>query len=238
MFRNHKIRVAAFVLFLATATKGNVNHDGNVGGGGTAAVLASPTAPGSVSIHSSSLSVEGVHLPDSHVLDGVMLQRNGHGIRSINFFGFEIKAYVAGLYTEVTVNSEEDVLSYLESGSPMIFDCTFLKSVGQGRVTSAWEQQLEYSVTHRYDHYEKDRDRFIGMFGPIKAYGKEMMQLIGDETVVYDQGQRKGSIPGRDFQRAFLSMWFGEKAVADDLKRGLLGELNSNSKMKLAVVEA
>jgi hypothetical protein len=49
------------------------------------------------------------------------------------------------------------------------------------------------------------------------------IQLSGEETVVVDQGIHKGAIRGRDFQRAFLSMWFGEKAVQPDLRDGLLG---------------
>jgi len=49
------------------------------------------------------------------------------------------------------------------------------------------------------------------------------IQLVGEDTVVVDQEEHKGVIRGRDFQRAFLSMWFGEKAVQASLKAGLLG---------------
>jgi hypothetical protein len=100
---------------------------------------------------------------------------------------------------------------------------TFLRSVGQGQVTQAWQRQLETSVTHVYDGYEKDRDRFIRMFGPISSGGTMQIQLLGEDTVVIDQDEHKGIIRGRNFQRAFLSMWFGEKAVQASLKAGLLG---------------
>ena len=48
--------------------------------------------------------------------------------------------------------------------------------------------------------------------------------MVGDETVVIDQGIEKGTVTGSNFQRAFKSMWFGSQAVADDLKDGLLNK--------------
>jgi hypothetical protein len=165
---------------------------------------------------------EGVDLlHDTRHVNGVKLQRNGHGIRSIFFFGMNVKVYVAGFYTELPLTSEADVLECRDS--PMQLDFTFLRSVSKGRVTSAWEQQLEQSVSYKYDGYEKDRDSLIEkLSSPIAYGGTQTVQLIGDNTVVVDQGSQKGTIPGRAFQRAFLSMWFGERAVAEDLKNGLL----------------
>lgn len=169
------------------------------------------------------LSIEGVDLPSSvsHLVDGHVLYRNGHGVRSVSFYGLGVKVYVAGLYSKTPLRSEDDVWN---CDTPLQFDFTFLRSVGQGRVTQAWQTQLEHSVTHNmYDGYEHDRDLFIGMFGPIAYKGTETVQLIGDDTWILDQGEVKGSIAGKDFQTAFLSMWFGERAVAVDLKDGLLG---------------
>jgi hypothetical protein len=167
-----------------------------------------------------SASLGGVTLPDNIHVNGVALQRNGEGIRSINFFGMHIDVYVAGFYSETLLMSEEDVMECRDS--PMQMDFTFLRSVGQGRVTSAWKQQLEESVSYKYDGYEQDRDRFIDMFGPIIKGGTQTVQLAGGETVIVDQGEHRGSIKGEHFQQSFLSMWFGERAVAEDLKAGLL----------------
>jgi hypothetical protein len=159
-------------------------------------------------------------LPDFRHVNGVALKRNGHGVRSISFFGMDIKVYVAGLYTETPLLSENDVLN---NDRMMQMDFTFLRSVGQGRVISAWTQQLDHSVSHKYDGYEHDRKRFIDMLSsPISSGGTQSVQLVGDNTVVVDQGVHKGNIYGRNFQRSFLSMWFGERAVAEDLKAGLL----------------
>jgi hypothetical protein len=122
-----------------------------------------------------------------------------------------------------TNSNEGNKTYYHHHHNPLHFDFTFLRRVGQSRVVSAWTQQLEHSVTHRYDGYEQDRDRFIQLFstGPIENGGTQTVQLVGDETRIIDQGCHKGTIVGREFQKSFLSMWVGPKAVGEDLKRNL-----------------
>jgi hypothetical protein len=172
------------------------------------------------------ISLEGIDLPIQRELgNGKVLYRNGHGIRSFTFYGLSMKMYVASFYTETPLRSEEDVLS---CNCPLLFHFTFLRGVGQGKVKLAWQKQLEWSVTHSYDGYENDRDAFINMFGPMEYKGTVTVKLADNHTDVLDQGKVKGTIKGVDFQRAFLSMWFGERAVADDLKIGLLGKQNHN----------
>jgi hypothetical protein len=168
-----------------------------------------------------SASTGGIDLPDVRHVNGVQLKRNGHGVRSITFLGMALNVYVAGFYSESPLLSDQEVMACQDS--PMQMDFTFLRSVGKGRVISAWTQQLEHSVSHRYVGFERDRDNFIDMFAsPIAYGGTQTVQIVGDNTVIVDQGVHKGSILGRDFQRAFLSMWFGDRAVAEDLKTGLL----------------
>ena len=174
-----------------------------------------------------SVTLEGVELPASQDLDGKTLYRNGHGLRSFTFYGLSMKMYVATFYSEIPLRRAEDVLECSEC--PMLFHFTFLRSVGQGRVKLAWQKQLDWSVSYTYNGYDQDRDLFINMFGPMEAHGAVTVQFIGDETFVLDQGKLKGVIKGKNFQRAFLSMWFGERAVADDLKLALLG--NSSEQM-------
>jgi hypothetical protein len=99
-----------------------------------------------------------------------------------------------------------------------------LKSVGQGQVKSAWTAQFADSAAYTYPGFEKDRDAFIALFGPLQTGGIESVQLVGTDTLVYDSGQLKGTIRGRDFQRAFLSLWFGSQPVMPELKSALLGK--------------
>ena len=166
------------------------------------------------------LADEGLDFPETKHVNGTQLIRNGTGVRSLSLFGMPIKVYVAGFYTLAPLRSWEAVQ---ECSGPKHMEFTFLRSVGQSQVKQAWHRQLEHSVTHIYEGYEEDRDTFVNLFGPIPSGGTTQIQLLGEDTVVVDQDRHKGIIRGKDFQRAFLTMWFGEKAVQASLKDGLLG---------------
>ena len=166
------------------------------------------------------LEIQGVQVPPQVSVNGQTLTLNGAGLRTVTIAFIPIKAYVAAFYTPSPLKSEEAVLA---SPGPMQFTFTFLKSVSQGQVTDAWQSQIKASMTYNYPGVEKDCSAFVGMFGALAQGGVEMVQLIGTETLIYDSGQLKGTILGRDFQKAFLSMWFGSNPVQQDLKAALLG---------------
>jgi len=189
--------------------------------------------------------LEGIHLPFEKLLhphhhshdeeqkeklleaEPVQLRFNGAGVRSISLFGWPFKIYVASLYhtAENTLTDAADVFAAI-SHHPMQLDFTFLRSVNQDKVTEAWKLQLEHSVEFTYEGFEEDRDQFVQSFGPIANGGTESVVLLQDgRTVMVDQGVPKGVIHNKLFQQAFLSMWFGSKAVAPDLKLGLLGRI-------------
>ena len=168
------------------------------------------------------ITVEGVQVPGHQVVDGVPLLRNGHGLRSLTYFGIGIRIYVASMYTTKPILTAEQAMEH-ESG-PIQLDFTFLRYVRQGQVVSAWTQQLDHSVTYKdYEGYDADRNRFIELAsgGPIENQGTQTIQMVGDETRIIDQGKLTGIIKGRNFQKSFLSIWFGSMAVAEDLKANL-----------------
>lgn len=173
--------------------------------------------------------LEGIHLTDTKEVNGVTLFRNGEGVRMFTILGMNLRMYVAGFWTESPLQTVEEVVN---CNRPKQFDFTFLRKVSQGRVTAAWQRQLDASVTHKdYEGYQADRDAFIAMLGAIEQGGTLSILLVGEELDVIDQGVFKGKIKGRDFQRAFLSMWFGEQAVTNDLKTGLLGQARAKLAM-------
>lgn len=166
------------------------------------------------------LEIQGVRIPQQVSVNGKTLPLNGAGLRTVSIAFIPIKAYVAAFYSPAPLKSAQAVLS---SPGPMQFTFTFLKSVSQGQVTDAWQSQIEASMTYSYPGVEKDTAAFVGMFGPLSQGGVEMIQFVGSDTQVYDNGQLKGTIQGRDFQKAFLSLWFGSNPVQQDLKTAMLG---------------
>jgi hypothetical protein len=166
------------------------------------------------------LEIQGVTPAQQVQVSGQTLQLNGAGLRSFTLLMIPIKIYVAAFYAPVPLHSDAAVMA---SPGPLQFDFTFLRAVGQGDVTKAWTSQFSQSVSYSYPGYEKDRDAFISYFGPLQSMGVERVQFVGTNTLVYDSGKLKGTIAGRDFQKAFLSLWFGANPVAPDLKTALLG---------------
>eukprot|EP00980_Cylindrotheca_fusiformis_P013353 scaffold3405_cov127-Cylindrotheca_fusiformis.AAC.8 len=135
-----------------------------------------------------------------------------------------VKVYVAGFYSALPFQDGQQVMDcHGEDACPLQMDFTFLRSVSGKQCTSAWEKQLDHSVSYHYDGYENDRKDFINkVSNPISNGGTISIQMVGDNTVVVNQGVERGIVPGRNFQRAFLSMWFGSRPVTDDLKANLL----------------
>lgn len=166
------------------------------------------------------LEIQGVSVPPSATVSGQSLTLNGAGLRTFKLLMVPIKIYVAALYAPTPLRSAEAVSG---SPGPLRFDFTFLRNVGQSDVTKAWTAQFAQSVSHTYPGYERDRDAFIAMFGPLASGGVERVDLVGSDTVVYDSGALKGRIAGRDFQQSFLSLWFGSKPVSKKLRAALLG---------------
>jgi hypothetical protein len=166
------------------------------------------------------VEIQGVKVPPTVNAGSQTLQLNGAGLRTFTLLMVPIKIYVAAFYTPTPLRSESEVLA---SPGPMQFTFTFLRAVGASDVTKAWTGQFANSGNYTYPGYEKDRDAFIGMFGALQQGGVEMVRFVGTDTQVYDSGMLKGTIAGRNFQKAFLSLWFGSNPVSPDLKADLLG---------------
>lgn len=176
-----------------------------------------------LSLHSSAFSVEvsGVNVPSQKNVAGKTLQLNGAGVRTVVLMVVPIKAYVAAFYAPKPLRNYQEVLA---SPGPLRFDFTFLQGVGQGQVTDAWNAQFKASCSYSYDNLAQDQARFVKMFGPLKKHGVETVVINGNDTQVFDGGTLKGAIEGRDFQKAFLSLWFGDNPVQPELKSALLGQ--------------
>jgi len=174
-----------------------------------------------LSIAAPALEIEGIGIPQTATVSGQTLRLNGAGLRTVVLLIVPVKAYVASFYAPSPLRSENAVLA---SPGPMQFNFTFLQAVPQGQVARAWQAQFEDSVSCTYPGFAGDRDAFIKMFGALKKGGVETVELDADVTRVYDDGILKGSVQGRDFQKAFLSLWFGSKPVMPSLKSALLGK--------------
>lgn len=185
-----------FLCVIPSATAGGVTSQ---------SMATTTTHPGAI--------IEGVTVPATQTLLGRTFYRKGYGLRRFQWYGMQMRIYVAARWMEDASSSEDQVFTF-----------TFLRAFPEGRVRAAWRYQLGTSATEcDYAEWEQDKEAFIQLFGGIERMGTEQVLLLGNDTIVMEDGVEKGKITGRSFQKAFLSMWFGEKAVSEELKEGLLG---------------
>lgn len=170
-------------------------------------------------------TIEGIQVPVGCEVNGSHLDRHGSALRCFAFFrGISVRVYVATLYSSQQFSNGSDILESSHD-QPLQMDFSFLRGFTAGQCKMAWEKQLDESVSYRYDGFEEDKADFLDMIAmqSMKANGIATVQIQDDRTLIFDQGTYTGEVVGKDFQRAFLGMWFGDKPVTDELRSGLLG---------------
>jgi len=166
------------------------------------------------------VELEGINIPEEKTVQGQTLRLNGAGVRSVKLAMIPIKAYVASLYAPEPLKSEAAVVA---SPGPLQFNFTFLRGVTADQVADAWNAQFKESATYKYDGYEADLAKFVGFFGALGKGETQTVELTADETIAYVNGKKVGTIPGSDFRKTFISLWFGSQPVQKSLKSELLG---------------
>jgi Chalcone isomerase-like len=165
----------------------------------------------------SAREIAGVTVAPSQTVDGIELQLNGSGLRTVTML--HVKAYVAAFYAPKALRTWEDVNA---SSGPLRFDFTFVRAFDKKDVTKAWTLQFRESASYTYPTLGKDVAQLTQFFGAIRKNGVETIEMLGDKTRITDDGVFRGEIVGKDFQKAFLSLWFGSNPVPK-MKTALLG---------------
>ncbi len=159
---------------------------------------------------------------DEIILPGsdVRLQLNGVGYRTK--FVFDI--YAGALYTTEKVGSRDAALAL--SGPNRVEMRFVYDEVDQEKLRAAWSEGFEEN--NDADSLARLRsriDRFNALFPTLHAGDAVLLDFYpGKGTQITINGEIRGVIPGRDFNRALLDIWLGEEPADDDLKEAMLGE--------------
>jgi hypothetical protein len=89
-------------------------------------------------------------------------------------------------------------------------------------VDKAWGFQFKESSMHPYPELEGHVKEIQKFFGEIKGERTENFVLEEGSTKIYENGALKGEIKGSEFQKNFLSLWFGKKPPTQELQEELL----------------
>ena len=163
--------------------------------------------------------IEGVILTDAMTCEGKQLSLSGAGLRTATFL--KVKVFVLGVYAEKKILQGKG--SELDQ-RPLCFSITYLRDFDNEDVDKAWDYQFKESSQHQYPEFQNDVASVKKFFGEIKGAKNQMFALLPDRTLAYENGELKGEIKGTDFQKSFLSIWFGKNPPTKELQRSLLNE--------------
>lgn len=162
--------------------------------------------------------VEGVKLKDKMNCGGTELPLVAAGLRDATIFN--IRVYVLAMYAPAVVPSLTD--PNVEK-RPMCFEVHYLRDVEKAKVDEAWEFQFKESSEYPYPKLAEDIKLLQKFFGEIKAdKGIHLFELLENSTKVYETGAYKGEIPGKEFGKNFISVFYGKNPPTKKLREALM----------------
>lgn len=162
--------------------------------------------------------VDGVKLKDKMLCGGVELPLVAAGLRDATIFN--IRVYVLAMYAPTVVTSLKDPNI---AKRPMCFEVHYLRDVEKKKVDEAWEYQFKESSEFAYPKLKDDIRLLQKFFGEIEAKkGVHLFELLEDTTKVYETGVYKGEIPGKEFSKNFISLFYGSNPPTKKLREALM----------------
>lgn len=170
-----------------------------------------------VTVHARDIA--GVDVAENVSVAGQELTLNGAGIRRKFFF----KIYVGALYLKSPLSS---AIQVLEDPNPKRIHMHFLyDEVSSKKLGKGWQEGFENNLTETemaalQPRLTKFKDLFIDM---KKGDSIDIDFVPATGVSVTINGERKGDITGKDFNRAMLSVWLGKEPADSSLKEAMLG---------------
>ncbi len=152
-------------------------------------------------------------IPDSLKCGDKTLTLQSAGLRTATIFN--IRVYVVAIYGSSKGTTER----------PQCFEITYLRDVDNQDADKAWAFQFKESSEHLYPELQDHIKMLQDSFGDIQGERKHLFALLSGETQLSENGILKGKILGDDFQKNFLTIWFGKKPPTKEVQTQLLKEL-------------
>ena len=173
-----------------------------------------------VCIHVHAAELAGVAFPSTTSLNNVKIKLNGLGVRAATIF--KIKAYVAGIYLDKT---SSDVDTILNNTGPKIIEMKFLRSVGTSRLADGWIDGFKDN-NENYSELEERVVRLAEIMPDVDEGDSFQFEILPGLTKVKFNSKILTEVKGDDFSRGLLRVWLGPEPPDEDLKKGMLGELD------------
>ena len=163
-------------------------------------------------------NLAGVDVPDSAQVANTNLVLNGVGLRTKLFF----KIYVGGLYLPQKTADADAVIA---SKDPDRILMHMIYAVSKDQFADAWHDDFKANNPDNYDALHDQIEQFISYFSDSKKDDVITMDWVpGQGTQIAWNGALRGIIPGEDFHKALMKVFFGPHPPTKSLKNGMLGK--------------
>ena len=154
--------------------------------------------------------VADLKIPETYECAGKPLPLQGAGLRTATWI--KIKVYVLAYYAAAKK----------APGTPSCFNITYLRDFDNEDVDKAWSFQFKESSQYPYSKMDEDVKELKKYFGEIKGERTENFELTAEGTKVFENKILRGEIKSPEFQKNFLSLWFGSKPPTKEFQEELL----------------
>lgn len=163
--------------------------------------------------------IDGEKIPDTLSCGEKSLPLQGAGLRTATIFN--IRVYIIAYYGEKKILGLEDPTI---AQRPVCFEVTYLRDVDDEDVDKAWDFQFKDSSQYPYAELPQHIKKLQSFFGEIKGERKHLFALLPGKTILSENGAIKGEIAGPEFQKNFLSIWYGKKPPTIEVQEQLLAK--------------
>jgi hypothetical protein len=162
---------------------------------------------------------KGIDFPDHAVVEGTDLTLNGIGLHKATFLRVDV--YVGALYVAAT---SRDPNTLINSDRPQELILHFLRSVNVRDVRDQWTKDFVHVVPDRPASLMQRVATLNTWLSDMKSNQRlTFVRQPGEGIKVIVGGVLKGTVPGDDFSRVFMSIWLGAAPPSAGLRAGLLG---------------
>ncbi len=166
----------------------------------------------------SAAELAGIAMPESMSVGEKTLVLNGLGLREATLLKFDV--FVGGLYLEQKTHDPDEVIQSQQTKQLVMH---FVRNVDAEDLRKAWTRGFTKNIGEKLATLSEQVDQLNGWMVEMQVGDRMTFTFDQNDVDVNVKGLQRGTMLGKDFSRAMLSIWFGPKPPNKGLKRGMLG---------------